>query len=405
MNIKSTITQFIFLFLLISCVNEINQPILGKYRAEMITKDGSILPFNFEFLKKSEQLIMKVENGKETLIYDEIRIELDSIKIFMPPFDAVIIVKAEGEYLNGRYLKEESGIETPFKAFLSNQPKFNSSTNANIDLSGKFKTEFRPEKPYPGLGLFTQNGNLISGTFKKNSGDTRYLSGIVSGDSIYMSTFDGAHPYLIKAVKTGDTIKGNLYYQSNSITKFWMVSDDNYELPNKKELTKLKEGYNTIDFSFKNTKGEMISLSDDEFKNKVVVIQIMGTWCPNCLDETQFFLSYLKENKFKDLSFIALSFEAAKTEEKAMKRVQSLIDRFNIPYPVLLAQYGSTDTKLAAEKLPMLDGIRAYPTTILVDKKGNVKSIYTGFDGPATGNAFEDFKNNFNQEILELLNQ
>lgn len=405
MNIKSTVIHIVILFLLISCVNEINQPQLGKYRAEMITKDGSILPFNFEFLKKSEQLIMKVENGEETLIYDEIRIESDSIKIFMPPFDAIIIVKAEGEYLNGRYLKEESGIETQFRAFLSHQPKFNSNTSANINLNGKFKTEFRPEKPYPGLGLFTQNGNLISGTFKKNSGDTRYLSGIVSGDSIYMSTFDGAHPYLIKAVKIGDTIKGNLYYQSNSITKFWMVSDDNYELPNKKELTKLKEGYNTIDFSFKNTKGEIINLSDNEFKNKVKVIQIMGTWCPNCLDETQFFLSYLKENKFEDLSFIALSFEAAKTEEKAMKRVQSLIDRFDIPYPILLAQYGSTDTKLASEKLPMLDEIRAYPTTILVDKKGNVKSIYTGFDGPATGKAFKNFTTEFDKEIKKLLSK
>ena len=403
MNIKSTLTHIVILFLLISCVKEINQPKLGKYRAEMITKDGSILPFNFEFLKKSKQLIMKVENGEETLIYDEIRIESDSIKIFMPPFDAIIIVKAEGEYLNGRYLKEESGIETPFRAFISHQPKFRSHANANIDLNGKFKTEFRPEKPYPGLGLFTQNGNLISGTFKKNSGDTRYLSGIVSGDSIYMSTFDGAHPYLIKAVKIGDTIKGNLYYQSNSITKFWMVSDDNYELPNKKELTKLKEGYNTIDFSFKNTKGEIISLSDDEFKNKVKVIQIMGTWCPNCLDETQFFLSYLKENKFEDLSFVALSFEASKTEKKAMKRLQSLIDRFDIPYPVLLAQYGSTDTKLASEKLPMLDEIRAYPTTILVDKKGNVKSIYTGFDGPATGKAFKNFTIEFDKEIKKLL--
>lgn len=405
MNIKSTVIHIVILFLLISCVNEINQPQLGKYRAEMITKDGSILPFNFEFLKKSEQLIMKVENGEETLIYDEIRIESDSIKIFMPPFDAIIIVKAEGEYLNGRYLKEESGIETQFRAFLSHQPKFNSNTSANINLNGKFKTEFRPEKPYPGLGLFTQNGNLISGTFKKNSGDTRYLSGIVSGDSIYMSTFDGAHPYLIKAVKIGDTIKGNLYYQSNSITKFWMVSDDNYELPNKKELTKLKEGYNTIDFSFKNTKGEIINLSDNEFKNKVKVIQIMGTWCPNCLDETQFFLSYLKENKFEDLSFIALSFEAAKTEEKAMKRVQSLIDRFDIPYPILLAQYGSTDTKLASEKLPMLDEIRAYPTTILVDKKGTVKSIYTGFDGPATGKAFKNFTTEFDKEIKKLLSK
>jgi len=395
----------LLIILFISCSTISSEPKLGKYRAEMITMDGSILPFNFEFLKKSEQLIMKVENGEETLIYDEIRIESDSIKISMPPFDAVIIFKAEGEYLNGRYFKEESGIETPFKAFLSNEPKFRSNTNANIDLNAKFKTEFRPEKPYPGLGLFTQNGNLISGTFKKNSGDTRFLSGIVSGDSIYMSTFDGAHPYLIKAVKIGDTIKGNLYYQSNSITKFWMVSDDNYELPNKKELTKLKEGYNTIDFSFKNTKGEMISLSDDEFKNKVNVIQIMGTWCPNCLDETQFFLSYLKENKFEDLSFIALSFEAAKTEEKAMKRVQSLIDRFDIPYPVLLAQYGSTDTKLAAEKIPMLDGIKAYPTTITIDKTGKVNSIYTGFNGPATGEAFENFKIEFDKEIKKLLDK
>jgi len=397
--------SFFSIFLFQSCQNSSEEPQLGNYRAEMITKDGSVLPFRFELIKDLNQLVMKVENDKETLIYDDIRYENDSIKIFMPPFDAVIIAKVDHGSLEGIYLKEESGTKTSFKAIISDAPKFESNETPNLDLNGQFRTVFRPEKPYPGLGIFSQKGNQVSGTFRKNSGDTRFLSGIVSGDSIYMSTFDGAHPYLIKAVKIGDTIKGNLYYQSNSITKFWMVSDDNYELPNKKELTKLKEGYNTIDFSFKNTKGEMISLSDDEFKNKVNVIQIMGTWCPNCLDETQFFLSYLKENKFEDLSFIALSFEAAKTEEKAMKRVQSLIDRFDIPYPVLLAQYGSTDTKLAAEKLPMLDGIRAYPTTILVDKKGNVKSIYTGFDGPATGKAFEDFKNNFNQEILELLNQ
>ena len=53
MKIKSILKYLVILFTLISCVNEINQPELGKYRAEMITKDGSILPFNFEFLKKT----------------------------------------------------------------------------------------------------------------------------------------------------------------------------------------------------------------------------------------------------------------------------------------------------------------------------------------------------------------
>ena len=37
---------------------------------------------------------MKVENDKETLIYDNIVYAEDSIKILMPPYDAVIIVKS-----------------------------------------------------------------------------------------------------------------------------------------------------------------------------------------------------------------------------------------------------------------------------------------------------------------------
>ena len=302
-------------------------------------------------------------------------------------------------------MKEESGIETAFKAEISDSPKFSSGKKPNIDLSGKYKTVFRPEKPYPGLGIFKQKGNQISGTFRKNTGDTRFLSGIVFGDSILLSTFDGAHPYLIKAKKIGDTIKGNLYYQSSSITKFWMINDENYELQNSKELTNLKEGYDSINFSFKNSEGEIVSLSDKQFINKVTVVQIMGTWCPNCLDETQFFLSYLKENPSDQLAFVSLSFEAAKTEQKAMKRIKNMVNRFEIPYPVLLAQFGSTDTKLAQEKIPMLEKISSYPTTIIIDKKGKVNSIYTGFNGPATGKAFEDFKNDFHEEINSLLKE
>ena len=369
----------------------------------MITKDGSVLPFRFELIKDSDQLIMKVDNDKETLIYDDIRFENDSIKILMPPFDAVIIAQVGHGSLEGIYLKEESGTKTSFKAIISDAPKFESNETPNLDLNGQFRTVFRPEKPYPGLGIFSQKGNQVSGTFRKNSGDTRFLSGIVFKDSILLSTFDGAHPYLIKAAKLGDTIHGNLYYQSSSITKFWMIKDDNYQLENSKELTQLKDGFETISFNFKNTSGDYVSLNDEQFKNRVVVVQIMGTWCPNCLDETQFFLSYIKDNPSIDIAFVALSFEAARTEKKAMDRIQLMVDRFDIPYPVLLAQFGSVDTKIAQEKLPMLKEIRSYPTTIIIDKSGKVNSIHTGFNGPATGKAFEDFKMEFDKEIKSLV--
>lgn len=395
--------SFFSIFLFQSCQNSSIEPQLGNYRAEMITKDGSVLPFRFELIKDSDQLIMKVDNDKETLIYDDIRYENDSIKIFMPPFDAVIIAKVGHGSLEGIYLKEESGTKTSFKAIISDAPKFESNETPNLDLNGQFRTVFRPEKPYPGLGIFSQKGNQVSGTFRKNSGDTRFLSGIVFKDSILLSTFDGAHPYLIKAAKLGDTIHGNLYYQSNSITKFWMIKDDNYQLENSKELTQLKDGFETISFNFKNTSGDYVSLNDEQFKNKVVVVQIMGTWCPNCLDETQFFLSYIKDNPSTDIAFVALSFEAARTEKKAMDRIQLMVDRFDIPYPVLLAQFGSVDTKIAQEKLPMLKEIRSYPTTIIIDKSGKVNSIHTGFNGPATGKAFEDFKMEFDEEIKSLV--
>ena len=394
---------FLIITILIQSCSSDFMPKLGIYRAEIKTKDNSILPFKFELLSTSNQLIMKVENDKETLIYDDIVFEDDSMKIFMPPYDAVIIAKIEGESLNGRYLKEESGKEAKFNARINDKPKFISNKKANFSLDGKYKTVFRPENPYPGLGLFTQNGNNVSGTFRKNTGDTRFLSGITFGDSILLSTFDGAHPYLIKAEKKGDTIFGNLHYYSNSITEFWMIKDDDYDLADSKSLTKLKDGFQSINFNFKDINGEFISLNDEQFKNKVVVVQILGTWCPNCLDETQFFLSYLNENPDEDLAFIGLSVEAAKTEERAMKRISNMIDKFDIPYPILLAQYGSTDKETFLKKIPMLENIISYPTTIIIDKNGKVNSIHTGFNGPATGQAFIDYKKDFKSEIKGLL--
>ena len=392
----------ICLVLFQSCSKEII-PKLGEYRAEIKTKDNSTLPFKFELINESNKLIMVVENDKETLIYDDIIFEADSLKIFMPPYDAVIIAKVENESLRGRYLKEESGKEAPFFAIINNESKFRSDKKANFYLSGKYKTVFRPEKPYPGLGVFTQNGNEVSGTFRKNTGDTRFLSGITFGDSILLSTFDGAHPYLIKAEKKGDTIFGNLHYYNDSVTEFWMIEDQGYELADSKTLTKLKDGVQSINFNFKDTNGKFVSLNDVQFKNKVVVVQILGTWCPNCLDETQFFLSYIEENPHEDLAFIGLSVEAAKTEKKAMKRIKNMIDKFDIPYPILLAQYGGTDKEKFLEKIPMLENIISYPTTIIIDKSGKVNSIHTGFNGPATGQAYVDYKEDFKAEIKGLL--
>ena len=132
------------------------------------------------------------------------------------------------------------------------------------------------------------------------------------------------------------------------------------------------------------------------------MIQILGSWCPNCLDETRFYVDYLKKNPELDVQFLGLAFEYAKTEEGAWKSIDRLRKRIGVPYPILLAQYGSSNKVKANEKLPMLNHVLSYPTTIFIDKQGNVKKIHTGFNGPATGKKYMDFKKDFESTISEL---
>lgn len=167
-------------------------------------------------------------------------------------------------------------------------------------------------------------------------------------------------------------------------------------------MTYLKEGYDTLVFTFPDTDGNMVSLTDERFKNKVVIVQIMGTWCPNCLDETKFYTDYYNNNKSKDLEFISLAFEYAPNKEKAFKAINRLKQKIEVPYPILLAQYGSSDKKEAQEKLPMLNHVLSYPTTVFIDKKGTVRKIHTGFNGPATGNEYIKFVAEFDGFVKQL---
>jgi len=53
--------------------------------------------------------------------------------------------------------------------------------------------------------------------------------------------------------------------------------------------------------------------------------------------------------------------------------------------------------------LPTLSGIYGYPTTILIDKRGEVREIHTGFSGPAAGAAYDEFVKVFRAQVDALL--
>ncbi|MEO8087909.1 MAG: TlpA family protein disulfide reductase, partial [Bacteroidota bacterium] len=94
-------------------------------------------------------------------------------------------------------------------------------------------------------------------------------------------------------------------------------------------------------------------------------------------------------------------YERIATSETAKKNLDRLQSRFGIKYSLLFA--GSTDQKNKDKSLPMLSAILSFPTTIIIDKKGRVRNIHTGFSGPATGVYYEQWKNHFTGLVEKLL--
>jgi len=391
--------------ILFSCQKESPKKLeLGMYRATLTVQDNQALPFLFKVVHDS---LIEVYNAEELIHIDEIRYQNDSVIIQTPVFEGYIKAKITNDRLVGYFVKESYDRIVPFTA-IKNTTRFDNSLNANHIITGNWETIFSDNATtdrYIAKGIFNQKGNIVTGTFRTTTGDYRYLEGIVDGDSLKLSTFDGAHAFLFVAKITDSTMVGEFYSGNHWKEPFRATLNANYELPSAENLTFLKEGYDKLAFSFPDNNGKVISLDDPRFKNKVTIVQIMGTWCPNCLDESRFLSSYYKQHKTKGLEVVALAFEVAKTNEMAFKAIERLQENIGIQYPILLAQTGSEDKKLAHQKLPMLNHIISFPTTLFIDKKGRVRKIHTGFNGPATGQKYIDFKNEFDTFVSLLLQE
>ncbi len=377
----------------------------GMWLAELAVMDNEKLPFNFKLTKNTSGAYeMEIYNATERIAVDEIEISNDSIRIKTPVFEGYIAGKFTKNSIEGQFIKNSLDRIVPFKATFGIKERFKVTTPAKENVSGIWETEFSPntDDSYMAKGIFLQRENKVTGTFRTTTGDYRYLDGVVSGDSLKLSAFDGAHAFLFTAKVTDSSLNGTFYSGNHFKEPFVAKRNEVFELPNADSLTFLKKGYDKFSFSFPDEHGTMVSLEDERFKNKVVVVQIMGTWCPNCLDETKFYVDYNKKNTPKDVAFVALAFEYAKTKDHALKSIDRLRKRIGVEYPILLAQFGSSDKELAQQKLPMLNRVLSYPTSIFIDKKGNVRKIHTGFNGPATGDKFVEFKKEFDT-FLKML--
>lgn len=403
-----------YYFLCLISLNCIAQPNQGMWRGVLHLSKGDAvnLPFNFEIKSYNSSFNLVVLNGKERILVDEVIFHTDSLNFKMPVFDTEFKTKLIGDtLLSGVWINHSKtdNNQIAFTASFGYKDRFFVfDQKQDSSYAGKWETTFSPQlkdsSKAIGIFSFIKDRNTFEGTFLTETGDYRYLEGTTINHKLYLSAFDGAHAFLFIAEYFGtDSLKGEFYSGSHWHEKWVAKRNENFELRNPETLTFLKYPDQNINFAFYNSKNEKISLSDKRYLNKPVIIQVMGSWCPNCMDESAYLASLYKQYHKFGLEVIALAYERTTDFEKSKTNIDRLIKRFGIEYQVLIT--GLSGKEKASESLPFLNKIMAFPTTVFLDKNHKIKSIYTGFNGPATGTAHEKYKLKTEllvQNLLEL---
>ena len=382
----------------------------GGWLGLLQLNDSTQLPFNFE-INNNQKLSLEITNAEERIEVNEIHFVDDSVFIKMPVFDSEFRCRLNKDTIKGNWIsharKDKNVI--PFIAFPRRPLRCGTETSIYPSpLAGKWECTFNPQaaNSSKAIGVFKPfgKGANVSGTFLTETGDYRYLKQERSSDGkFHLSCFDGAHAFLFTGEVKGDSIiNGHFYSGAHSHETWGAIRNDKFELRNPDSLTYLKSGYTKIDFNFKNLEGKSVSLNDDKFKNKVVIVQIMGSWCPNCMDETKFLAPFYDKYRSKGLEIVALAFERTDDFNRAVSNVNRMKNKFNANYEFLITMKQGSILGVS-EALPMLNKVMAFPTTIYIDKNGIVRKIYTGFYGPATGDNYTKYVEETTRFVEKLL--
>jgi thiol-disulfide isomerase/thioredoxin len=377
----------------------------GTWRAT-IALQGQQLPFTFDIAKAdSNRYEAYLINGEERLLIDDIQVNGDSLLMPMSFFDTQIEARIEGDRLTGEFVKNYAeGYRLPFAAEHGADYRFiQAAASEPQNFEGRWEVYFEGDSLLS-VGIFKQEGDQVTGSFLTTTGDYRFLEGNVEGSTMMLSAFDGEHAFLFEARLHEDgSLQGDFWSGQSFHTTFRGERNPAAELPDANALTYLKEGYDKLAFTFPNLEGEAVSLSDEKYQGKVVIVQLFGTWCPNCMDETKFYADWYQRHQDEDVEIIGLAYERKDDFDYASSRVKKMIEKLGVDYDFLIA--GVSDKEEAAKTLPMLNRVMSFPTSIFIDKNGQVRNIHTGFSGPGTGIYYERFVEDFNILMYKLLRE
>lgn len=348
----------------------------------------------------------KLHNDGETIQLKDLQMDSDSFHVKLPLFQTFLHGRIENDSVMSGWLHDptrSADYIIPFAA--AHKGKMTSTHFNNEPLV--YDCTFSPSdtaEMYKAVGVFQKDGDRVAGTFLTETGDYRYLCGTLTNDSLMLSCFDGAHLFHFRARMDSDSIVDGVFYSGKHWSEPWNARlDSTARLRDPETLTFLKPGVQEFSFGVKNLKGDSVSFAKENLQGKVTLVQIMGSWCPNCTDESMLLKSLYEKYSSLGLQVIPVGFERSEILEENARVLGDQFRELGIPYPVYLGA-GKGKTK-AEETFPMLNHVMSFPTCIFVDKKGEVRKIHTGFYGPGTGDYYYRYAEHIDMFVKNLLDE
>lgn len=377
--------------------------------AEIQLNDRLQIQVTASLVEKNSKSPITIYNGKEVYQLSVNKRIGDTIVYQFPAQDAEWRIAFNDDFSEARgwwvNYNKKVPVRYPVHLYMTLSEMIPKPDSIFPELFGKWKVLFEPGTPNEEVlvGVFQQEMNgRIFGSFLSETGDYRYLHGYAANGKLHLQTYTGYWAFVVESDLNGSNeMTGVFYSGGKSSSPFKAIKDETVQLRDEAELTYLiKRDERVVLNNLIKLNGRKTNL--DLSKNgQLTLIQIMGTWCPNCIDEANLLKELHAAYGKQGLEIIALGFEVGTDTKKQRSRLKRFVKDLQVNYPVYLA--GTSSKEAAAAYFPMLNGIMSFPTSILVDEQGKIIAIHTGFSGPATGAAYTELVNKYKQEIENAL--
>jgi len=400
------ILPLLAMLLLAACGRQAgNQLPAGSYRAVLALPAGE-LPFGLDVAEEKGVPVAIIVNGGNRVRAERTRFEKGRLVLDFPSYESSLEaeVKPDGTLAGTAHLYRRTGrIDVPLAARPGAGWRFFERQEAPAaDLSGRWLIETQGDAPEKGLLLLSQKGGRITGTVQFPSGDERFLAGEVSGGHFALSTFDGNQGSVWKGrLLPSGSLVGESYGATTTTPQPWKARRDAAATGEVQAIAEEKPPVDRIAFTFPDVDGKPVSLADPRFRGKVVVVSIGGTWCPNCHDETAYLAPYVDRRRAEGLEAIGLQFEYDADPVRSARQIRRFAERYQVHYPLLIAGVATPEGTRTA--LPALGGVKVYPTTLFIDRKGRLRAVHAGYAGPAAGALHEEAIRRFDALVSALL--